>query len=671
VLISSACFAQELPTPSSPQQINLLGHEPKADAIIGDRKPVIRVLLAGGGTNLDPASITLDIDNVDVSTQVKLDSSGVIYTPLTKMKGGVHTVRFMAKTRDGFDVPPVEWSFTVRRFAKIYEAGGFGTLTGSFERFATGDLDENAKRYRADANFELNYNLLTSSIFDFKTLSNLRFQTKPPFDVSEVDLANLSVTVKVGPTFFSVGDLVVHESDFVLANLSRRGVRLRYPLFNKHVELTGFMVRSESIVGFTHGFGVSDPNQRIDGGSLRLMPFTRLDALQMRYVLLSAKNLTNDGYTFGGFTRGYKNSLHSVGVSAALFENRLRGEVDFAWSDFDPNAVDGFAGDKDEGGQFRIEAVPIRGSLLNQSAELRLGLEGERIGTLFKSMGNPFLQPDREGLSANATARWGGVNMSGGWSAFHDNVEEFAQLPRVDNDAYSFGFHFDPGYYSPSSRRSWRWLPQVSLGYSVSTQESSREPQGVDSNAWPSLYPPFPRVDNEIVATNASAGYDLEKFSLYLDASRVKNTDQTNRQPNIRDLGVGLRLGARLWSNVQIGPGVTWNNTTSVANNRRSEFTTRTVTPSLTLLASLIPGQLTVQSHSSYTRARADNASLHTSGFNGSLQLDWHAEDLLGLPGRQTIGVRGLYFDNRSRVGQIFFVDRYQVFLSLNWVLPI
>ena len=221
----------------------------------------------------------------------------------------------------------------------------------------------------------------------------------------------------------------------------------------------------------------------------------------------------------------------------------------------------------------------------------------------------------------------------------------------------------------PASRgdgcRAWRF------GYSISTQESTREPQGVDSQAWPSLYLPFPRVDNKIVAANASAGYDLEKFSLYIDVSRVENTDQTNRQPNIRDLGVGVQVGARLWSNVQIGPGVTWNSTTSVASNRLSEFTTRTVTPSLTLLASLIPGQLTVQSHSSYTRARSDNASLYTSGFNGSLQLDWHAEDLLGLPGRQTIGVRGLYFNNRSRIGQGFLIDRYQVFFSLNWVLPI
>jgi hypothetical protein len=211
----------------------------------------------------------------------------------------------------------------------------------------------------------------------------------------------------------------------------------------------------------------------------------------------------------------------------------------------------------------------------------------------------------------------------------------------------------------------------LSFGYSLSTQKSSREPPGVNSQAWPSLYNPFPRINNEIVAASASAGYDLEKFSLYVDVSHVKNTDQTNRQPNIRDLGAGVRMGARLWSNVQIGPGVTWNTTTSIANNRLSEFTTRTVTPSLTLLASLIPGQLTVQSHSSYTRARTDNASLYTTGFNGSLQLDWHGENLFGLPGRQTLGVRGLYFNSRSRVGQSFLIDRYQIFLTLNWVLPV
>jgi hypothetical protein len=669
VLLIYPPLAESAPQDST-QRLELLGVEPAADAVIAQRQPSIRVRLAGA--DLDPATISFELDGIDVSTQAKLDSLGVVYTPLTKLKGGLHTARFQAKTRDGFEVPPVEWSFTIRRFAKIIEAGGLGTLSGHVERLASGELEEGAKRYRADANFNLNYGLLSSPAFHFNSLSNLRFQTRPPFDISEVDLANLSLTVKVGPTFLSVGDVVVHESDLALANLARRGVQLRVPFAANRLEVNGFMVRSESIVGLTHGFGIGNPDQRIDGGAVKLAPLSRRETLQLRYVALSAKNLTNDGYTFGGFTRGYQNSLHSLGASTVLFDGRLLGGVDVAWSDFDANAADGFSGDRDHGLQFQLHAVPLRANLLAQPAEVRVGLEGERIGTFFKSMGNPFLQPDRQGLSATAMARWGGVSLSGGWSAFNDNVKELAQLPRVDNDAYSLGFNFDPGVYSTTSERAWRWLPRVMLGYTESEQISSREPQQIISPAWPGLYPAFPRVDNQVIIVNSSAGYDWEKLSLYVDWSRASNEDNTNRQPDIRDIGAGLRIGARLSPNLSLGPGLMWNITTSRAsNNRRLVNITRTVTPSLTFQAAVIPGALTVQSHSSYTRVRDSNRSIFSSGFNGSLQFDWHADELFGVPGKQTVALRGVYFNSRSRIAQTFLIDRYQVFLLLNWVLPI
>lgn len=55
-----AGFAQEKNATATLQQIVLLGHEPAAEAFIGQRQPIIRVRLAGGGVTLDPASITLE-----------------------------------------------------------------------------------------------------------------------------------------------------------------------------------------------------------------------------------------------------------------------------------------------------------------------------------------------------------------------------------------------------------------------------------------------------------------------------------------------------------------------------------------------------------------------------------------------------------------------------------
>jgi copper amine oxidase-like protein len=88
------------------------GQQPSPNALIGSDYPQIYARLGGGSSAVDPATVRVLIDDVDVTNQSTVSSAYIAYTPSQPMAGGTHTVDVSGQSDDGtpFDS---RWSFEI------------------------------------------------------------------------------------------------------------------------------------------------------------------------------------------------------------------------------------------------------------------------------------------------------------------------------------------------------------------------------------------------------------------------------------------------------------------------------------------------------------------------------------------------------------------------------
>lgn len=88
------------------------GQQPSPNALIGTEYPQIYARLGGGSSAVDPSTVRVAIDGLDVTSRSTVSSAYIAYTPEEPMTGGTHTVEVSGQSDDGtpFDS---QWSFEI------------------------------------------------------------------------------------------------------------------------------------------------------------------------------------------------------------------------------------------------------------------------------------------------------------------------------------------------------------------------------------------------------------------------------------------------------------------------------------------------------------------------------------------------------------------------------
>jgi hypothetical protein len=86
---------------------------PDPAASSSDATPAISVAVADAGVGVDPASIRMTVDGVDVSAQGSYAAGRFSYTPASDLAFGTHTVSVSAGDTAGNRSAPLSWSFDV------------------------------------------------------------------------------------------------------------------------------------------------------------------------------------------------------------------------------------------------------------------------------------------------------------------------------------------------------------------------------------------------------------------------------------------------------------------------------------------------------------------------------------------------------------------------------
>jgi hypothetical protein len=337
---------------------------------------------------------------------------------------------------------------------------------------------------------------------------------------------------------------------------------------------------------------------------------------------LRGENEREQGFNFGGVTRGSKGDGMGLFITNSTWANQFRIEGNVGWSNFDFNASDNFGGNKDHALQVKFVFDPAPKTWHNRSSKFLTEVQVQDLGTFFKTLGNPFLVSDRRGINLNSSWTYGQVSFTSGVSKFHDNVKELAIIPRVDNLAISSGFTYTP--FSTQGPTIW---PSVSLTATRSKQDSAGEAVS------------FLAVRNVVDTYAALANLARTKWSLSLNTSYSINNDRNNRVPDSDAKNVTLAAFFMPAPFYNVGPSISFIRQGNRDTNTDTDLWTYSFTGSIPIK----PERFTLDSQLSFSSTDSSDQLNINSNFSGTAQLSYHLHNLFKLKGRQTVSVRGSY----------------------------
>jgi len=93
---------------------------PAPGALINDNRPVISGSYSDQYSEIDTDSVSLLVDEVDVTDEATVDSTGIQYTPTTPLTEGSHSVTLSVSDRWGYAADPFNWTFTIDKTSPTY-----------------------------------------------------------------------------------------------------------------------------------------------------------------------------------------------------------------------------------------------------------------------------------------------------------------------------------------------------------------------------------------------------------------------------------------------------------------------------------------------------------------------------------------------------------------------
>lgn len=625
IFLMAACITiVQAQTPETPPvALAVAGQEPAPGSEASSATPHIVLRFADPAQAPARDQLLLEVDRVDVTALAQYADGVLQFDPTAPLSAGSHEIRINGKMADGNAFQEISWSFNVPEEKKPRQ-WDFGLEPSATWEYGFRQEGENPDHSRISGNIAVNSQ--RTGRMQTSLTSNFQGQDSPGPSGKDFDLANLTFSLNSNSgTSMSLWDVQANFDSLVVNNLARRGVTFQQKLPFLHSGVDVFVVRAESLFGFEDGLGVSEDGQRMTGVSYFFSPLKNPDSLTLRALYFRGENATEEGFNFGGVTRGSKGNAYGFGLSSTLFSGQVRGEFFGAWSDFDFNAADDFTGNKDSAFLGRLSYSPTSGTFHGRPSTFQVALEVQDLGTFFKSLGNPFLVSDRLGFNVNSTWNWGVLGLLGGASRFHDNVNSIALLPTVDNLAYSGGFSITPqGTNGPPS------LPSFTFNYIRSEQESINAVAA------------FLAVHNIVDTYGSVITLMRPVFSLTLNLSYAINDDLNNRVPDTDSKNATLGASITPKPSWGFGPSISFTRTA----DQDSGIDTDLWTYSLTTGFPVVPNILTLDGQASYTSTESSDFLNRNSTFSGTAQVSFLIGQLLKSRGRQAFSVRLSYNEN-------------------------
>ena len=308
LFLSETLFAQ------NPVILTLLHQTPTADSETSINTPLIQVRFDDPEAKLQLEKLLIEVDRNDVTSIAQFSDSTLTYQPAAPLNTGTHEIKINGTLNDGTAFQEVKWSFKVTDPEVPRNLSLEIQPTISFEQSLY--LDAPGKENETLLS-NINFNSRTSGPVTSSLVSTFQGQDQIVAGRTRFDLATLQANFNTRTTNLFLGDVVLNQDQLGINNLARRGIMFQQGLPFLKSSFDVFSVRSETIFGFRHGLGISNSDQRVDGGSFFFSP-TRNESLGLRLYYLRGENALAQGFNFGGVTVGEKGNAYGLNVTSLL-----------------------------------------------------------------------------------------------------------------------------------------------------------------------------------------------------------------------------------------------------------------------------------------------------------------------------------------------------------------
>ena len=640
---ASAAAAQPVP-------LAVAAQTPEPGKLILERRPRISATL-GDAAAVDPKTVTVEVDGVDVTLLVTVEQGRITYTPPADLAHGERTVRISAAGPGGVAFAPAEWKFKIRRFAAFEEASLSGELSSTFERALRKPKKEPADASGVSKKTETPVNNLQNNLsvrgllkegdFTARLDSNLRYndefrpRARPKSANDKLDIANYLIGVERNPLLFELGDVSIQEGFFGAPSLSRRGMHLKLDqLQSTGLAAQAFGTRYETTQGHDPFFGPEDGDSVLYGGAVLVAPFQDRELLKLHGLGVRGHRFSSaPGSNVGAIVSGERGELWSFGTSSALFGGQLKFSTEIAFSEFDQDTLDEAREEADKAWRARLEGTQGLGSVLDAPVMTLAAFEYSYVGFSFRSPANPGIQPDRRGFTFKDDTTWKIVIFSWGYSAFEDNTDLLVQLPRVRSRTWEAALGLAP----PE-------LPSPVFTYKRQTQRSFYEPESFGEKGVDNTQTTYDLRVTWGLGENLSANWGATL--IVLDDKRLITSTTTGGDTYTWQAQMGLTL--KPLTTLSVSPNYNYTRldektkTVVLASGEtvHDRVRTETHTGTLTLAQELIAKILILDVQASGAASASSDDSVDNQTYSGVARLTWNVGSLFWAYGKQALSLR-------------------------------
>lgn len=624
--------------------------------------------------------ITLEVDDIDVTALIQRDANDAIFTPAEPLAFGAHTMRIVHYAQDGNIEELANWSFEVRQSSLYRQAvlQGNVNLNGNYlldskniipkPKQASVDGSTNLAAAVADGNWQVNGNAALMGNSNYQALGMKR----------SVDLSSFLFTGQSGNVVVNAGHHTIASNSLALDMLTNRGVSTTLSSDSHYYGATAFAMRATPVMGFTHGLGISDAENRIEGVTVAAFPFE--DHPEQQYLSLvylhgkSSTGITTAAGVPGGATgvTGFPGATGVTGVAiigdpsvkegnawgviseSSFLEKQARLRLEYAGATL--TTTDEFATTpipqlKDNAYAMLAEYRPQADPSDANPTMWKIGLLNQYVGRDFSSIANEGLPRDKQLWRLSGEVYKGSLFATAGLSTEIDNVKAETDIPQIRTNRADVALNYAPQLeFSNEGTPIYGSLGQQNYSLTLSKAQGK--------NATFPTSAVVARTDNNTVSINAVGSFNYATWNWMIMHGIGTLTDNTGLQPDSDTVSSGL---GGMW---RIGEGFTIAPRWQLNSSKYAGITNDMQMLSLDALQLLLDGRLALRLSYTQTDMHDSAGALHTVSTNYIPAVEWQV--VTGSQNKPGASLRlsGMFSDTQDRITPANSRDTYQIMLT-------
>ncbi|MEQ8357659.1 MAG: hypothetical protein RH942_19140 [Kiloniellaceae bacterium] len=558
--------------------------------------------------------LAVELDDLDMTAFATVEAGRLVLTPPEALSSGAHHLRLVERGDDGSILERGSWTLDIRHSELLRDLSLTADIAGEINarvadrglttpsQHVTGESGGNVEAAAGDEQWRVSArgNYLYNS------------QLELGLDERNFDIGEYRIDGDIeNENFFAgltVGDHDTGIDNLIMSGFYRRGASFRAGLADDRLTVTGFVQRTESLVGTRHVVGISHEEDRVEGASVAIRP---IEALKDN-IVLTGTFYTGEG-SDGGFGIGTEEVIQdgsgwSVAADTLWFDEALRLRGEYAETEFDFDGKDeGFSPETANAYSVLASLEPLRGATLDGSVfNWTIGVQRDEVDTFFQSLANPSLQPDRETTTVYSDFFWDEFAAQLRLDHQLNNVDDLDFLPTDRNINAYFNGTYTP-FVEPLEDGSMPWYGQPFFGISAALYEIDRVEHSQDF--------PDDDADNTTRSLTLSSGSNYQTWSWNLSHTIYSFEDHVDLSSDTRNNSTALSAYVLVDDWLALSPSLQWDMFEDLDEGDDAQ----NLVAGLGVDITVIPETLTASMYYSLNHRMGDGDTPDTSSLNGEV----------------------------------------------------